>query len=37
MISNSNIEYEKQCKDGIDNVLDMAEGVVDNNTNVKGE
>ena len=28
---------EKQCKDGIDNVLDMAEGVVDNNTNVKGE
>lgn len=28
---------EQECKDGIDNVLDMAEGVVDNNTNVKGE
>lgn len=28
---------EQQRKDGIDNVLDMAEGVVDNNTNVKGE
>lgn len=26
---------EQQCKDGIDDVLDMAEGVVDNNTNVK--
>lgn len=28
---------ERQCKDGIDDVLDMADQVTDNNTNVKGE
>lgn len=28
---------EQECKDGIDDALDMAEGVVDNNANVKGE
>lgn len=28
---------EQECKDGIGDVLNMAEGVVDNNTNVKGE
>lgn len=27
---------ERQCKDGIDNVLDMADQVTENNTNVKG-
>lgn len=25
-----------QCKDGIDNVLDMADQITENNTNVKG-
>lgn len=28
---------ERQCKDGIDNVLDMADQITENNTNVKGE
>lgn len=28
---------ERQCKDGIDNVLDMADNVTENNANVKGE
>lgn len=28
---------EAQCKDGIDDVLDMADQVTENNTNVKGE
>ena len=28
---------EQECKDGIDDVLDMADQVTENNTNVKGE
>lgn len=28
---------EQECKDGIDDVLDMADNVTQNNTNVKGE
>ena len=28
---------EQECKDGIDNVLDMSDEVVDNNINVGGE
>lgn len=28
---------EQQCKDGIDDVLNMSDNVVQNNTNVKGE
>lgn len=28
---------ERQCKEGIDNVLDMADQVTENNANVKGE
>ena len=28
---------EQECKDGIDNVLDMADQVTENNANVKGE
>lgn len=28
---------EQQCKDGIDDVLDMSDNVVQNNTNVKGD
>jgi len=27
---------EQECKDGIDNVLDMADNVTQNNANVKG-
>lgn len=28
---------EQECKDGIEDVLNMADGVVQNNANVKGE
>lgn len=28
---------EQECKDGIDDVLDMADNVTQNNANVKGE
>lgn len=28
---------EQQCKDGIDDVLNMSDNVVQNNTNVKGD
>lgn len=27
----------EECKNGIDNVLDMSDAVLDNNVNVKGE
>ena len=28
---------EQECKDGIDDILDESDGVVDNNLNIKGE